>query len=321
MTIQHLREIINYGTHEAIKHWLKISGIHPHTASNETDFYTLLDKHVGNGKLTSDQLRRVALEIEEYGGKRVYLGKLSNYKTFGLRQMFENHLKLLGHRIDFEPVKARQLPSKPYLNYIFWSTKEVRIGFSETHEILKQNLETMSLEFVPRTNLIIISAEPLTGFIKIMMDAEGRRHPHQTTYGGQVIDGYLGFYKNQALKLLGASEFRSIDLLKVASGINKLGPTVFEETHASERTGHNSKQSTWSRSDVRDDPAYTAGTKVDGDRRVIEGLSGTWLPEGSGGKLHRKMYMHLSRKEDMVQFPANHLASEVEYAISRIREI
>lgn len=321
MSIQHLKEIVTYGSHEAIKHWLKISGIHPHTANNEADFYKLLDKHVASGKLTSDQLRRVALEIEEYSGKRVYLGKLSNYKTFGLRQMFENHLKLLGYGIDFEPVKARQLPSKPHLNYICWSTKEVRIGFSETHELLKPDRASMTLKYVPRTNLIIISAEPLTGLIKIMMDAQGDKHPHLATYRGQEIDGYVDFYKRKGLQLLGASEFRSVDLLKIATGIVRLGPTVFEETDALERTGHNSKQRTWSRSDVRDDPAYTAGTKVDGDKRVVEGLSGTWLPEGSDGRLHRKMWMHLSRREDMVQFPAHRLASEVEYAISRIREV
>jgi hypothetical protein len=120
---------------------------------------------------------------------------------------------------------------------------------------------------------------------------------------------------------MGASEFRPLNLLKVAEGIVKAGTTVFEETDAYERTARNTRQRTWSRSDVRDDPAYTAGTKVDGDKRVVESLSGWWLPEGSSEKLHRRIWMHLSRKEDMVQFPSHLLADEVEYVISRIREV
>lgn len=321
MSVKYLRDIITYGSHEAVKHWLKISGIKPHTAGNEADFYKLLDGHIGSGKVRIEQLRTLAIEIEEYGGKRIYLGKLSNYKTIGLRQSFENHIKPLGYTINPEPVKAEELPSKPNLNYICWSTKEVRIGYSETHTSLKKDLETMTMAYVPSTKLITISAEPSTGFIKIIMDAPGEKHPHQATYRGQEIDGYEGFYKNRALQLLGASEFRPLDLLKVAEGIVKAGTTIFEETNAFERTARNSRLRTWSRSDVRDDPAYTAGAKVDGDKRVIESLSGWWLPEGSDKKLQRKMFMHLSRKEDMVQFPGNNLASEVEYAISRIREV
>lgn len=318
---QYLRDIISYGSHEAVKHWLKISGIHPHTAGNERAFYDLLHKHVGSGKVRIDQLRQLALEIEEYSGKRIYLGKLSDYKTIGLRQRFENHLSSYGYSLSLEPVKARKLPSAPHLNYICWSTKEVRIGYSETHEFIKPNRAKMVLEPVPRTNLIIISAEPSSGFIKIMMDAAGDRHQHQVSYRGEQIDGYEVYYKNTALKLLGAAEFRPLNFLKVAGGIVKAGTTVFEERHSSELTAHNTKQRTWARIDMRDDPAYVAGAKVDGDKRVVEGLSGWWLPEGSDGKLHRKMWMHLSRKEEMVQFPAHNLASEVEYAISRIREV
>src|SRR2546423_11065423 len=115
MSTKYLRDIINYGSHEAIKHWLKISGLRPHTASNEADFYGLLDRHVVSGDLRLNQLRSVALEIEEYGGKRVYLGKLSDYKTIGLKQRFENHLKPFGFLLDALPVTARRLPSKPHL--------------------------------------------------------------------------------------------------------------------------------------------------------------------------------------------------------------
>lgn len=321
MTTPYIREIVSYGSREAVKHWLKIKGFHPHTAVGEANFYKLLDKHIVDGTLRIDELRRVALEIEEYGGKRVYLGKLSNHKTIQLRQSFENHLRDVRLRIDQEPVKAKRLPDKPHLNYICWTQSEVRIGYSETHQLLKQNRETMTLEWVPQTNLIVISAEPASGAIKILMDAPGQKHPHQATYAGQEINGYVAFYKNKASELLGAGEFRPLNLLKVVAGISKLDPTIFEETEALERTAHNRKQRIWGSSDVRDDPSYAAGARVDGDRRVVEGVSGWWLPQGSEKKLDRKVWMHVSTKEDMVHFPAHNLACEVDYAISRIRKI
>jgi hypothetical protein len=280
-TTTHLKSLIHDGSHDAIKHWLKISGIHPHTATNVADFYALLQKHIGDGRVRISQLRSVALELEEYGGKRVYLGKLTNYKTIDLRQRFENHLKGLGLRLSPEPVEAKRLPPKPHRNYICWSPKEVRIGYSETHEFMKENRTEMTLEYERITNLVTISVEPATGSIKIMMDAPGDRHPHQRARRDDLTEGYVGFYKREALEILGASEFRPLDLQKAADRIAKSATKIFEETDALERTARNTKQRTWSRSEFRDDPAYAAGAKVDGDKRVVESLSGYWLPGGS----------------------------------------
>lgn len=318
---QYLSNIISYGSHQAIKHWLRISGIHPHTANNEANFYALLYKLVGEDKLRINQLRAVALELEEYGGKRIYLGKLSDYKTIGLRQRFVNHLQELGLELDDERKEPRRLTARPHLNYICWSPQEVRIGYSEKHEFIKPNRVTRSWDTVSRTNVIVISAQPSNGAVKIMMDTPGQTHPHQPASPRDDTEGYEEYYGHRALELLGAAEFRPINLVKVADGIKKAGTDVFEETDASERTSHNSRQRTWSRSDVRDDPAYNAAARVDGDRRVVESLSGYWLPAGSAGKLQRKVWMHLSMREQMVQFAANLLEREVEYAISRIRAI
>ncbi|HYX73008.1 MAG TPA: hypothetical protein VE732_09565, partial [Nitrososphaera sp.] len=303
MSTQLLREIIGDVSREAIKQWLKISGFR-HTANNEADFYKLLNELITKGDLRIERLRRLVLEIEEYRAKRIYLGKLINSKTIGLRQKFENHLNSIGLRLAPEPVKAKELPSRPHLNYICWSQKEVRIGYSETHEFRKVSFANDTIKWESETNLITISAEPSTGFIKIMMDSPGEKNIHKVGYGTKNIDNYVNFYKKKAVELLGASEFKSIDLLKVSEGIVKARPKIFAPTDFHKLSSFHSSYRIKSRSDVTDDPVFTASEKADGEGQVHEGVSGYWLPEASEGQLQRRLFMQLSRREDMIRFDA-----------------
>jgi hypothetical protein len=318
--LDYLRKIVNYGQHDAIKHWLKISQIRPHSATNEAAFYQLLDRHVGEGNLQLDQLRRLTLELDEYGQKRIYLGKLTNYKTIKLRERFEKHVKSLGYKLDAMPERKRELPSKPSLEYIVWTAKEVQIGYCETHQWMKPDRATLSWKPFKKTNYITISANSDTGEIKIMMDAPGEDHPHLTTFKGDSVLGYFPFYRSKAIELLGAEDYKEIDLLKVSRALTH-ETAIFKRKKSYDLTAHNSRVTTTSSSDVADDPAYAAGAKVDGEDRVFLGLVGDWLPEGSDKRLHRKISMHLSYPEKMLFFPGINLASEVEYALSRIRSV
>lgn len=319
MNTQYLVDVVGDVSQEAIKHWLKINGL-KHSAGNKDAFYKLLHGLISTEQLRIERLRRLVLEIKEYREKRIYLGKLSNYKTIGLKQRFENHLNPLREKLSPEPVEAKALPSKPQLNYICWSPKEVRIGYSETHQFEKLNRATRMLETESRTNLIVISAEPSTGLIQIMMDAPGQEHQHIIEHAARKIDEYVTFYKNRAVDLLGADKFNPIDLRKVSEGIVRSRPKIFEPTDFHALSGHHSRYRISSRSDVTDDPVFDASEKADRDR-VHDGVSGFWLPEPSEGQLQRKLYMQLSVREDMIRFDAECLASEVEYAISRIRAV
>jgi hypothetical protein len=320
MKHDYLKQIINYGHHEAIKHWLKISGLKPHTASIDADFYKLLDRHIGDGNIQIDQLRRLTLELSEYGQKRIYLGKLINFKTIKLKERFETHLKTLRLKIDAVPKRGTELPTKPHLDYIFWSQEEVRIGYSETHTAEKADRSTRTWKTIKQTNYITISANPGTGTISLIMDAPLETHPHQATFRGEEPLGYIPFYRAKAIELLGVDEFKSLDFVKIARGLAS-DKTVFERVRSTDLTKHNSRVTTTSRSEVSDDPAYTAGARVDGEDRVYEGLGGFWLAEGSEKQLQRKVFMNLNQHEQMVQFPGINLAREIEYALSRIRSI
>jgi len=319
MNIETLKEIIGNVSHEAIKLWLKSWSLR-HSVSNEAEFYQLLIDLIADGKLRIGDLRTAVLQIEEYGGKRIYVGKLSNSKTIGLRERFLAHIKNKDLLLDQEPVRTRRSTSRPRLDYIYWSQQEVRIGYSETHKFDKLNKATRMLESEPHLNLITISAQPGTGFVKIMMDPQGHEHPHQATFRGDKPEGYIAFYRRMTSELLNA-EIRLIDLVKVADALVETKPPIFEPTDSSVLTSHNARHRISSRSDLRDEPVYTAGEKVDGDKWVREVLSGYWLAEPSEKQLHRKLFMQLSRKEEMIWFPADRLAGEVEYALSQIRQI
>jgi hypothetical protein len=315
-----VKGIVKFGHHEAIKHWLRISDFKPYTASTEEDYNKLLEHHIAEGNLRIDQLRRLTLEISEYGGKRIYLGKLINYKTIELRQRFENHLRRMQLKIDDVPERKTELPSKPHLDYITWSPQEVRIGFSETHEMEVADKETHTWKTNKQTNYITISADPRTGTVNLIMDAPLETHQHLPGFRRDDSLGYVPYYRAQVVKLLGVDEFKDIDLLKASRGIAN-SPSLFFRKRTTDRSAQNSRITVSSNSDVSDDPAYTEGVKHDGKNHAWLILAGHWLPEGSNKQLLRRIFMHLNCEEKMIQFPGYNLSSEVEYAISRIRSI
>lgn len=320
MNISEIKEIVGNVSHESIKHWLKISSLR-HSAGNTTEFFNLLKKLITEEDITVEQLERVAREIDEYGSKRVYMGTLNNNGTIKTKAAFEKHLKSLGLNLNDSPTRAKKKPAKPTLNYICWSPDEVRINYSETHIVRRVLLAQEKIEREEVTNLITICVEPNTGFVKIFMDTPGDVHPHQGAVSGIKVTGYEMFYKKQTQELCNATELKSLDLLRVAEGILDATPSIFESRNIQLLTSYNSRTRISSRSDLTHDPVYKAGEKADGDNWVQEGLSGFWLPDASEGELHRRLFMQLSRREDMIRFDADCLASEVDYVIFRIREL
>jgi hypothetical protein len=102
-------------------------------------------------------------------------------------------LRLNEQNGEIAEKKRLRITRTLHLNYICWSTKEVRIGYSEAHEFRKVSYATDTIRWETETNLITISAEPSTGFVKIMMDAPGERHIHAVSYGSKNIDSYVNF--------------------------------------------------------------------------------------------------------------------------------
>lgn len=318
---QQLENIVGHVSQIAVKHWLRVSELE-YSAGNTDEFYQRLSKLLESGKLMIDDLQAAALEIEENGGKRVYLREFRNFEFLSDRERFRNHLNNQGLSLSDMPNRSIKTPPEPTLNYVFWSERHVRIKFSETHVNLDVDYE--SQQFIPRrvTKFALALMDSDSGFIQIRLDPASQVHIHKDTRTGQSDAGqYEQFYFNQFLNILGGQEFELCDLRDAAERLVNATPRVFRLPYELVRTGANSRQRYSSRTDVRDDPARQGAAAADSQNWVFENLSGYWLPEPSEGKLQRELFMELKRKPAMIRFLADCLADEVEYALSRIRAI
>jgi hypothetical protein len=171
------------------------------------------------------------------------------------------------------------------------------------------------------TKLIVIIAESETGFVQIRLDPPSIVHEHKDIKSGKSTKrAYLGYYFKKASELLGDKGFEPFDLTGVALKLVSAEPPIILLPHGELRTSSNSKFKYSSQVDVREDPAYQAILEQDGKGLVQEDLSCFFLPDQSGGKIERKVYTRLVRRDSMISVSADCLAEEVDYVLSRIRE-
>lgn len=321
ITREQLERIVGHVSQIAVKHWLKVSELE-HSAQNTDEFYQRLSKLLEAGSLTIESLQSAALEIEENGGKRIHLRKLKGFEALSDRDKFEKHLSAQGISICDMTNRSVKMPPETTLNYVFWSEQEVRIKFSETH--IEFNIDYESREFVEKkvTKFALALVDPNSGFTQIRLDPPGVVHIHknpQTSESDSRV--YEQFYFSRFLQILGGQELELYDLQEAAEWLVNSTPRIFRLPHELVRTGANSRQRYSSRNDVRDDPARKGAAAADSQNWVFEKLSGYWLPEPSGGKLKRELFMELKRRPTMIRFLADCLAAEVDYALSQIRTI
>ena len=318
ITREQLERIVGHVSQIAVKHWLKVSELE-HSAGNTDEFYRRLSKLLESGRLTIDDLQGAALEIEENGGKRIYLRQLKGFESLSDRERFRSHLGDQGLSLSDMANKSIKTPPEATLNYVFWSEQQVRIKLSETHVELDVDYE--SREFIEKkvTKFALALVDLDSGFTQIRLDPPGEVHIHKNPQTGQSDSRlYEQFYLTRFLNILGGQELELYDLQDAAERLVNLTPRIFRLPHELVRTGANSRQRYSSRIDVRDDPARQGAAAADSQNWVFENLSGYWLPEASGGKLQRELFMELKRRPAMIRFLADCLAAEVDYAFSRI---
>lgn len=303
-----------------LKHWLKVNGL-PHTADAKSDLLKLLAKLIRTGKLTRERLADAVREIEENGGKRIFLRFLVDKSSIVSQRVFETHLKSINLGLDAAPTITKYKPAEPEINYICWQEKErrIRIKFSETHLKRDVDFEKGTITTEKKTKFVIASVELGTGFASIFFDYPEAVHPHKDSSGKSKSELYEQFYFDWITDIFDSDGLENFDLTKAGKRLVKAVPHIFRIPHETVRTGGNSRQRYVSIKDVRDDPARQGADQADGDNWVYEDLAGYWIPKMSKGKLQRELFMQLYRGSGMIRVLADCLASEVEYVISRLR--
>jgi hypothetical protein len=316
-----LENIVGHISQIAVKHYLKVNN-HPHTAGNTDDFYELLARLIDRGNLSMDKLRAASVDIEENGGKRIYLKKLEATNQLRNKSAFANHLRNKGLNLDDSQTASIKTPPEPTINYIFWSDHGIRIKATETHSKINFNTEKRTFIEEKVTNFALAILDFKSGFMQIRLDAPGEVHPHKSSYTGESDpQTYEDFYFDWFKELLDVKELPNYDISGVAECIVNTNPRIFRLPAELVRTGANSRQRYSCRGDVRDDPARQAAAAADSANWVYEDLRGYWIADESNGSLQRDVFMHLRRKPSMVRFLADCLAVEVDYALSRIRSL
>lgn len=317
-----LEKIVGHVSDLAIKHWLKISGLE-YSAANEDQFYERLLKLINKGKLTTEKLQQVALEIEENGNKRIYLRQVNDLSKINSLAVFEANLKKIGLRLFEQPNKSIKYPTKPIVNYIWWSEKEIRIKYSETQIRRLFNYETGAHTDKKQTKFALAILDLKSGFTQIRVDSPEKLHSHKDKKTGKSKDKlYEEYYFNEFCRILGNCELELFNVNKVIEGLVKDPTRSFRLPHQQGITENNSHESFSSRidKDLRDDPRFIAAAGDDYSKLLHMDLQGWWVSDKSNSLLSRDIFMQINRGSSMLRFLADCLASEVNYAISRIRQ-
>jgi len=325
--------IIEGVSNTALKYWLRRNGFR-HSAGTVDALIALVEKAIDKDKLSIERLKEGVREIEEHGGKRVFLKELIDLSIFENRKTFEKHLSTLDITLADSPGASIKRPAKPRINYAIWQGNEVRVKYSERHERINFDKKTRKWEEIASTNFIVISVETDTGFTKIFMDPSGDVHPHMNDRGTITDDAYTQFYFDKAAEIFG--EFDDFDLIQPVNRLLAINPPIYKFINNSGWTDDGFQYSFKGREDVRQCQGHKAAAGGNASPGAPDFIRGSWLqsqsfvPSEPGEEseddknlyqLERDLYMPIWPPLSRIQFKADCLKEEVNYAISRIRNI
>lgn len=331
MVTDNLNKLINPQSQvhaTVLKHWLKVNGF-DYNANTRDDLAKLLEKLIDSEELTRERLDSAIREIEETGGKRIFLRYLIDKSAVRSEEDFEKHLKSKSLRLDDAPTVTKYEPAKPVINYVSWEQEKtktkarkrgdkIRIKFSETQSRRNVDLEAGKITTEEITKFVVATVELGTGFTCIFVDYPELVHGHKDANKISRKELYEKFYLDWISEIFD-SPLEKFDLGRAIERLVRTKPFVIRIPNEKVKTGGNSRQTYASIEDVRYDPARQGAEEADGDNWEFEDLAGYWIPEMSKKKLQRELFTQLIRSSSLIRVLADCLATEVDYVISRIR--
>lgn len=314
-----VQNIIADISNTALRYWLRNRKL-PHSFSSTDSLIGLIEKLIADNKLSVEDLKAGVREIEEHGGKRVYLREIGDLELLTSKQKFEKHIQEeIDASLSDTPTASIKNPSKWKVNYAFWSDKEIRVKVSERHIKVKFDKRKRQYQDTPITRFVVYSAEPETGFLTIFIDPPGDDHPHESATGVITDAAYTQFFMGLGAKIFG--EFDNYKVNTAVEQLFKIEPPIYEAIHDTGWTEDSYRYSFRGRRDVRSCAARRAGSQGNISPGAADFIRGSWLAVTSEEHLARDLYMPVWPEESRIQFKADVLKKEVEYAISTIREL
>jgi hypothetical protein len=309
----------------AVSNWLRLHG-KPHTKASPLQFYKKINKWITDGDITMDDLQQVVLDIEENGGKKVFLkvvlGELPQNKD-----AFDQLLIASGVPVVARKRRSVKSGTGTTLNHMIWieavneKPPYIVIKFSEMQENIKFDPETEEIERIPKPTFVVVKIDVVTGFAEFRFDPPARIHQHKDGEGNSNTTVYENYYYDLVNLYLRGVDYEYFALDDVAEHLVEHGRDFFRIHREQTTTTGNVKQTYVSLGDVRDSPARTGAVDADGRNWIYDDITGYWKSNASGGALIADLYMRMLKAEGSLKFERDCLGIELDYAVQKIRDI
>jgi hypothetical protein len=320
---QEIAKIIQFTSVSALLSWLRENHFSI-KASGPDDLAKKLASAIEKNELTIERLSDAIAEIEENGGKKIYLRQALQFED-----LEKTKAKLLGEwkkrKIELSKqnfVRSSNAGKRPTFVYIFWDSNYIKIKYSEMHDDVEFDYDTEEAVHTPRLVNIVFIIDVKDGFTQIRFDPAGDKHIHKDEDGKISEKAYETYYLELLQSLFPDLIFQEMNLSKVANHIAFKEGAKFILNREVTTISNNLKQTFAgsARDDVRKSPEHIAAQAA-GQDWLTEDLTGYWLSNASNQELTRNLFMRISRRTSMIRVQRDCLEKELNYGLNQIRKI
>lgn len=318
-----VKELTRFISYASIISWFKEIDINI-TGTSTAQFLNSTTSAIEENVITFKQIELAVAEIEENGGKKIYLQKVSNARDINIEKLIAvwKQKNITPSENNYVRVKST---TNPKFNYLYLDGNLIKIKYSEIQYLLQPNIDTRKFEETELVVNIVFTLDCKDGFTQIRFDSPGNLHRHKSAEGKSTEHEYESYYINLFHKFFPGLKFQDLSLNDIANYIARDEREKFRLNKDVTSITDGAKQSYTSRNstkDIRDLIEYQ-GAEQAADLRVwlTEDLTGYWLAEASGNYLTRDLFMRISRRQSQIKVQRDCLEKELNYGIDQLREI
>lgn len=318
-----LKADINRVGLSSIQTWFRENDITiPSTTAN---LYNDIEESLSTAALTLEQLRHAIAELEESGSKKIFLYKAKNFKILESdRPKVLRTLRRKGITSSTDNWVIRKVGEAPgSFIYLFWDQGLLKIKWGEKQYETLFDPESEKVIKEEKQIRVVLTIETKTGFTQLRLDTPGNKNRHKNEEGKTSETVYENYYVDLMKNVFPDLQFTDFDLNGIANQIERREKDSFRLTKGVASIGQNAKQTfaaSGRKTDVRDLPNYQGALAKGGEWRP-EDLTGYWIASVSNGELKKDLFMRISRKFAHIRIQRGCLEKELNYGITKIRQI
>jgi len=318
-----VKELTRFISHASLISWFKEIDVNI-TGTSTEQFVNNASSAIEEGEITFEQLERAIAEIEENGGKKIFLQKIVNFKDIDIKKLiaFWKTKNITPSKDNYVRVKSGV---NPKFNYLYLENNIIKIKYSETQFQLEPNVDTKEFEEKELIVNIVCIVDCNDGFTQIRFDSPGNVHKHKNDEGKSTEHEYESYYINLFHNLFPELNFQDFSLNDTANYIARNEKEKFRLNKEVTSITDGAKQIYTSRTSKKDirDLIEQQGAEKAADLKVwlSEDLTGYWLADSSEDQLSRDLFMRISIRHSQIRVQRDCLEKELNYGLDQLREI